>query len=310
MDKHSGYCAIVGRPNVGKSTLINRLIGQKLAITSRKPQTTRHSIIGVKTREDGQIVYVDTPGIHQRGEQAMNRYLNRTAKSALAGVDLLLFVVAAMKWTAEDQAVLDTVERARIPVILVINKVDRVKDKTQLLPFIAATAARGSFVESVPLSALRGDNVALLEQQVVRLLPRGEAFFPDDQLTDRSERFFAAELLREQLTRRYAKEIPYALSVEIERFEEHDNSGQRSHKAKQRDASPLINIAAVIWVERPGQKNIIIGRKGEALREVATQARLEMEKFFQRRVYLDVWVKVKRSWSSDESALIQLGYGD
>ncbi len=292
---HCGYCAIIGRPNVGKSTLLNRLIGQKLAITSRKPQTTRHSILGVKTVQQGQLIYVDTPGIHKRGDHAMNRYLNRTAKSVLTGVDLLLFVVEALSWVDEDEAVLESVIQSGIPVILVVNKVDKVKPKEKLLPFIAELSGRHRFEEIFPASAVSGENCDALEQRVIELLPEGEKTFPDDQLTDRSERFFASELIREQLIRRYAKEIPYALTVEIERFH---------------DEGKLYRIGAIVWVERPGQKNIIIGKKGQALKEVATEARLEMEKMFEKKVFLEVWVKVKKSWSSDENALSQLGYGE
>ncbi|MCW8944205.1 MAG: GTPase Era [Sedimenticola sp.] len=292
---HCGYCAIVGRPNVGKSTLLNRLIGQKLAITSHKPQTTRHSILGVKTTDEGQIIYVDTPGLHKRGDHAMNRYLNRTARSALADVDMILFVVEALRWTDEDQAVLNTISRLDIPVLLLVNKVDTVKNKEELLPFLEVTANRFNFQSVIPLSARKGDNILSLEKQVITAMPEGTAYFPEDQLTDRSERFFAAELVREQLTQRYAKEIPYALTVEIEKFEQEGN---------------LYRIHALIWVEREGQKNIIIGSKGEALKAVGTQARIEMEKFFDKKVFLQLWVKVKKSWSSDESALSRLGYSD
>jgi GTP-binding protein Era len=295
LQRRCGYCAIIGRPNVGKSTLLNRLIGQKLAITSHKPQTTRHSILGVKSRTEGQIIYVDTPGIHTRGDQAMNRYLNRTAKSALADVDLLLFVVEAQKWTSEDQSVLDSIKKYKTPVILVINKIDTIKKKDELLPYIAETSARFEFQEVIPVSARNSVQLEELESRVLGYLPEGDNFFPEDQLTDRSERFFAAELIREQLTRRYAKEIPYALTVEIEKFEEEGN---------------LYRINALIWVERPGQKNIIIGKKGEALKEVGKSARIEMEKFFGSKVFLTLWVKVKKSWSSDESALGRLGYGE
>jgi len=292
---YCGYCALIGRPNVGKSTLLNRLVGQKLAITSRKPQTTRHSILGVKTLAGGQVIYVDTPGIHQRDNHAMNRYLNRTAKTALADVDLLLFLVESLKWTLEDESVLTAIRDSSTPCILVVNKVDLIKDKARLLPYLADVAAKHPFAEVIPLSASNGDNLDVLEQKVVSLMPEAENFFPDDQLTDRSERFFASELIREQLTRRYAKEIPYALTVEIERFQEEGG---------------LCRIGAIIWVERPGQKNIIVGKRGGALKEVAQQARIEMESLFQRRVYLDIWVKVKKSWSSDENALSQLGYRD
>lgn len=292
---HCGYTAIVGRPNVGKSTLLNRIIGQKLAITSHKPQTTRHSILGVKTTKGGQIVYVDTPGIHKRGNQPMNKYLNRTAKSALGEVDLLLFVVEALRWTDEDESVLKTVITYGINCILIVNKVDRIKDKQVLLPFIAELSSRHNFSEIIPLSAINGSNVAELESKVLAAMPEGENIYPDDQLTDRSERFFAAELVREQLTQRYAKEIPYALTVEIEKFEVKKG---------------VYHISALIWVERKGQKNIIIGKDGEALKEVATQARLEMQKLFDHKVFLKVWVKIKKSWSTDSKSLHQLGYGD
>ena len=290
-----GYAAIVGRPNVGKSTLLNRLVGQKLAITSHKAQTTRHSILGIRTLPSGQIVYVDTPGIHQRADHAMNRYLNRTARNVLRDVDLLLFLVEAGRWTPEDEGVLGNARQAGVPVILAINKVDLIKDKAELLPYIAELAGRMDFYQVIPISARRGKNLERLQQLVLAALPEGDNFFPEDQVTDRPERFFAAELLREQLTRRYAKELPYALSVEIETFEE---EGQ------------LYRIGAVIWVERPGQKRILIGHQGQAMKETSTQARLAMEEFFQRRVFLSVWVRVKKSWSSDETALSRLGYGE
>ncbi|MES9857198.1 MAG: GTPase Era [Sedimenticola sp.] len=295
IENRCGYCAIIGRPNVGKSTLLNRMIGQKLAITSHKPQTTRHSIIGVKTMDHGQIVYVDTPGIHQRTDHAMNRYLNRTAKTAVAGVDLLLFVVEALCWTEEDQAVLDSIGQSDVPAILIVNKVDKQKQKDTLLPFLSEMSDRYQFLTIIPASAKKGDNLAAIETRVLSELPERNNFFPDDQISDRSERFFAAELIREKLTRRYAQEIPYALTVEIEKFQ---------------DEGGLYRIHGLIWVERPGQKNIIIGSKGEALKEVATQARIDMEKFFGKKVFLQLWVKVKKSWSSDEAALNRLGYSD
>ena len=294
-NNHCGYAAIIGRPNVGKSTLLNRIIGVKLAITSHKAQTTRHSILGIKTLQKGQVIYVDTPGIHERADHAMNRYLNRTAKTALADVDLLIFVVEALRWTREDEKVLGLLEDLKTPVILAVNKVDQVKQKEQLLPYLAETAKRYRFVEVVPISAKSGKNIETLESLVVAALPEGDNFYPEDQLTDRPERFFAAEMLREQLTRRYAKELPYAVSVEIERFEE---------------SNGLYRIGAVIWVEKPGQKAILIGKDGNALKQAATQARLSMQEFFDCKVHLNVWVKVKKSWSSDEAALVRLGYGE
>ncbi|MBK1723778.1 GTPase Era [Thiocystis violacea] len=290
-----GYVAIIGRPNVGKSTLLNRILGQKLAITSHKAQTTRHSILGIKTLPEGQILFVDTPGIHQRGANALNRYLNRTARSAIAETDLVLFVVEALRWTDEDAQALDAIAQSGVPAIGVVNKVDRVEDKQSLLPFLQELAQRHAFLELIPVSATKGDQIDALERLVVRALPAGEPVFPEDQVTDRSQRFFAAELVREQLMQRYGEELPYRTSVEIERFEERDGRYQ---------------IHALIWVERPSQKGIIIGKQGEALKAAATQARLEMQKLFDCPVHLEVWVKVKKSWSSDEAAIASLGYSE
>lgn len=295
MSNRCGYVAIVGRPNVGKSTLLNRVIGQKVAITSHKAQTTRHSILGIKTTETGQIVYVDTPGIHDRADHAMNRYLNRTAKASLFEVDLIIFVVEALKWTREDEKVLDFLNKQDSPVILAVNKCDQVKSKERLLPYLQEMSRRYAFAEVIPISASKGSYVEMLEEQVLARMPEGINFFPEDQLSDRSDRFFAAELVREQLTRRYAQELPYALSVEIEQFKEEGN---------------LYRIAAIIWVEKSSQKAIIIGKNGAALKEVSKHARIGMEKFFDKKVFLQTWVKVKKSWSSDESSLTRLGYGE
>jgi len=288
-----GYVAIVGRPNVGKSTLLNRMLGQKLAITSHKPQTTRHSILGIKSGPGGQILFVDTPGIHQRGDQALNRYLNRTARAALQDVDLVLFVVEAGAWTTEDQAVLAALDKIPAPCIAVVNKIDRLRNKARLLPYLQELAERREFRELIPVSAGKGDQIQVLEQQILSALPEGENIYPEDQLSDRPESFFAAELLREQLTRRYAKELPYQLSVEIERF---------------REEGRLYRINALIWVEKAAQKAIIVGKGGAALKEAASEARRQMERFFGCKVHLEVWVKVKSSWSSDEEALTRLGY--
>lgn len=293
-----GYAALVGRPNVGKSTLLNRLVGQKLAITSHKPQTTRHTILGISTSVRGQILYVDTPGIHQRIDKqrkAFSHYLNRTATGIIADVDVVLFVIEAMKWTDEDESVLQALLARKAPVILVINKVDRVEKKEALLPFLQEIAQKGHFAEVIPVSASKGANLSRLEELVLGLLPPGDNVFSDDELTDRSERFFAAELLREQLTRRYSKEVPYALTVEIESFV---------------DEGDRYKINALVWVEREGQKKILLGEKGLAMKEAATEARKQMADFFQRRVHLEVWVKVKKSWAGDEAALARLGYSD
>lgn len=289
-----GYAAIVGRPNVGKSTLLNQMVGQKIAITSHKPQTTRHAILGIKTLEQGQIIFVDTPGIHRRGSKGLNRVLNQTAERMLHDVDVVVFVVQADVWTDEDEAVLKSIRRSGKPVILVVNKIDLLERKESLLAYLSRFDV-SDFVEMIPVSAVKRDNVDVVENRVLAHMPKNSNFFPQEQVTDRSERFMAAELLREQLTRRYAREIPYALTVEIERFE---------------SEAERYSIGAVIWVEREGQKRIIIGKKGAALKETARIARESMENCFGTKVWLDVWVKVKKSWSSDEAALQSLGYLD
>jgi GTP-binding protein Era len=294
-DFRSGYAVLLGRPNVGKSTLLNRMLGQKLAITSHKPQTTRHRILGIHSDDAGQIIFVDTPGIHDRGKKAMNQYLNRTAHTAMLDVDVAVFVVHALEWTDEDHRVLDAIIRAKVPVIAAVNKVDLVAQKPLLLPFIEQLHQRHDFIDVVPVSAQKGDNVDSLVAAVRSQLPVGVAVFPEDQISDRSERFFAAELLREQLIRRYHRELPYSLTVEIERFEE-------------RDDRYLIN--AIIWVERESQRAILLGKRGEAMKQAATAARRAMNDFFQTRVHLEVWIKVKKSWSSDEAGLAALGYTD
>lgn len=290
-----GYVTLAGRPNVGKSSLLNRLVGQKLAITSHKPQTTRHRILGIKTSDAGQILFVDTPGLHQRGSQAMNRYLNRTAESAMQEVELVVLVCEAGRWTDEDAEVLARLSRQQVPVLAAVNKIDRVRPRDRLLPYLATLGERADFAAVVPVAARTGENCEVLEQQILAQLPAGEPIYPEDQLSDRPERFFAAELLREQLIRRYHQELPYALTVEIEAFTE---------------LPGRVNIGAVIWVERESQRRILIGRKGEALKATASAARQEMIRFFERRVGLDVWIKVRDSWSSDETSLAHLGYTD
>jgi len=290
-----GYAALVGRPNVGKSSLLNRLIGQKIAITSHKAQTTRHTLLGINTLPDGQIVYVDTPGLHLRGNSALNRTLNRAAEGVLGEVDVLLFVIQALAWTEEDEAALAAIKHAGRPVVLLVNKTDLVAPREKLLPFLQDLEKRYAFTAIIPVSARKGHNLDRVQQAVLQQLPESPNLFPEEQITDKSERFLAAELLREQLTRRYAKELPYALTVTIEKFE---------------DTGRLYRIYAVVWVERPGQKAILIGKDGEAMKEAARLAREGMEKLFQQKVWLEVWVKVRKSWSSDEQALAQLGYVD
>lgn len=288
-----GFVAIVGRPNVGKSTLLNRLLGHKLAITSDKAQTTRHAILGIRTQGRSQAIYVDTPGIHERGRGALNRYLNRTARATIADVDLVLFLVEGLRFTAEDAKALGMIAAAGVPTVAVINKIDRLRDKSRLLPYLRELSARHAFSALVPISAATGDQVDRLEGLVMESLLAGAAVFASDQLTDRPERFFAAELLREQLVRRYGDELPYRATVEIERFE--DRGGR-------------YRVKALIWVERPGQKAIVIGKRGESLKVAARQARLRMQTLFGCPVHLEVWVKVKKRWSSDATVLVGLGY--
>ena len=290
-----GYVALVGRPNVGKSTLMNHLLGQKLSITSRKPQTTRHRIIGIKTTEQAQIVYVDTPGIHLQAKKAMNRFMNRAASSAIDDVHVVVFVVEALKWTDEDEMVLSALKGITAPVILAVNKVDRLKQKEELLPFLHTLHEKLNFSEVVPISAKSGTNLPQLETEIIRHLDISEPYYPEDQLTDRSSRFLAAEIVREKLMRNLGQELPYATTVEIEKFEELDR---------------LNRIHALIWVERDNQKSIVIGEKGERLKKVGQQARLDMQKLFDKKVHLELWVKVKAGWSDDERALSSLGYRD
>jgi GTP-binding protein Era len=292
----SGYVAIIGRPNVGKSTLINRVLGQKLCITSRRPQTTRHRILGIKTTEQGQFIYVDTPGLHSDNKKAMNRYMNRAAASSIEDVDVVLFVVEGLKWTDEDQKVLKRLQKdAKAPVILVLNKADKLADKAALLPQIETLSQQFNFAAVVPISARKGMNTELLEQEIAKLMPEGELIYDEDQLTDRSSRFLAAEIVREKLFRFLGQELPYSLTVEVELFEEEDG---------------MYRIGAVVYVERSGQKSIVIGKKGEQLKLIGKEARLEMEQLFGCKVFLQIWVKVREGWSDNERMLKNLGYQD
>lgn len=292
----SGYVAIIGRPNVGKSTLINRVLGLKLCITSRRPQTTRHRILGIKTTETSQLIYVDTPGIHSDGKRAMNRYMNRAAAASVEDVDVVVFVIEGMKWTDEDERVLNKLRQdSSKPVILAMNKIDKLEDKATLLPQVEKLADKFNFAAIVPLSARRGINIESLEESIYALMPEGEMIFDEDQLTDRSSRFLAAEMVREKLFRHLGQELPYALTVDIEQFEDDDG---------------MYRISAVIYVERSGQKSIVIGKKGELLKQVGKDAREDMEKLFGCKVFLQLWVKVREGWSDNERMLRSLGYND
>ena len=290
-----GYIAIIGRPNVGKSTLLNHILGVKLSITSRKPQTTRHQILGVKTSEQAQFIYVDTPGIHGGGKKAINRYMNKAASSVIHDVDVVLFVVRALHWTPEDQRVLELLESVKTPVILVVNKVDMVPEKDQLLPYLQMLGVKFAFHNVLPVSALKGGNIGALEQCIQELLPVNPPVFDEDSYTDRSMRFLAAEIVREKLVRELGKELPYESTVEIEKFDEE---------------GALTEIHALILVESRGQKAIVIGAKGERLKSIGTKARKDLELLTGRKVFLKLWVKVKEGWSDSESALRSLGYSN
>jgi GTP-binding protein Era len=294
-EERCGYVAIIGRPNVGKSTLLNQLLGQKISITSRKPQTTRHRLLGIKTEGGTQIIYIDTPGLHLGKSHAMNRYLNRTAISSLEGVDIVVWLVEVLQWTEEDNHVLHILTKVTIPVILAVNKVDRLKDRNLLLPYLQEVSSKRDFAEVFPISAQKGDNLVELEQKFVSYLPKQALIYPHEQITDRSERFLAAEMVREKLVRLLGAELPYRLTVEIEHFSTQGN---------------LTHISALIWVERQGQKPIVIGKQGKMLKMVGEQARRDLENMLTRQVFLQLWVKVKEGWFDDERALRQLGYGD
>jgi GTP-binding protein Era len=288
-----GFVALVGRPNVGKSTLLNRLIGQKISITSRRPQTTRHRILGIRTSDSYQIVFVDTPGLHARQPRAMNRYLNRAAFDSLADVDVVVFVIEGTHWKEDDDWILEKLRAVSVPVIAVVNKVDRVSDKQTLLPFLQQLAGRYDFADIIPLSAGTGEQLPQLEAALLEYLPVSPALYDEDQITDRSQRFLAAELVREKLFRKLGEEIPYGLTVEIEQF---------------REEKGVLHIHALIWVEKTGHKAIVIGAKGRLLKEVGREAREDMQRAFDQKVFLRLWVKVKEGWSDDERALQSLGY--
>ena len=288
-----GYVAIVGRPNVGKSTLLNHILGQKLAITSRKPQTTRHNMLGIKTENNVQTIYVDTPGLHKDAEKALNRFMNKSAAQTLREVDVVLFGGVRTRWTDEDELVWNKVRHLECPVLLVVNKVDRLEDKKDMLPHLEWLAGQLPQAEIVPVSALHGGNIERLEQLVAERLPEGEHFYPDDQITDRSSRFLAAELIREKVMRQLGAEVPYQVAVEIEQFKQEGK---------------ILHIHALILVERDGQKKIIIGDGGARMKKIGQEARMDMQKLFGSKIMLNLWVKVKRGWSDDERALNSLGY--
>lgn len=290
-----GYVAIIGRPNVGKSTLLNNIMGQKISITSKKPQTTRHQLLGIKTTPNCQFLYVDTPGIHGNEARAINRYMNRSAKSVVRDVDVVVFVLDRMEWHDDDDIAAETVRRRGDHLIIAINKVDLVKDKEQLLPYLAQLQNKFPGAELVPIAAEKGENVDRLESLIESKLPPGKALFPDDQITDRSTRFLVAETIREKIMRQLGEEVPYSATIQIESF---------------KDSGKTIHIEAVVFVERDGQKAILIGKKGEKLKRIGTDARLDIETLLERKVMLNIWVKVKANWSDDDNALKSLGFDD
>ena len=291
----AGLVAVIGRPNVGKSTLINGLVGTKVSITSDRPQTTRHRMLGIASFDHGQLVLVDTPGIHGAQNKAMSRVLNRAARGALEGVDAALLVVEAGRWDDEDAMALAALKEAKVPVVLVVNKIDRLREKNDLLPYLAQVNEGRDFAAVHPLSALKRQGLEDLVVTLLPLLPEQPALYDEDDVTDRSMRFLAAEFVREQLMRQLGAELPYASAVEIERFEEDGN---------------MFRIGAVIWVERDSQKAIVIGKGGARLRSIGTKAREQMEKLFGRKVFLETWVRVRQGWSNDEAALRALGYSE
>ena len=296
IETRCGFVAIVGRPNVGKSTLLNKILGQKVSITSRKPQTTRHRILGIDTVDQYQTIYVDTPGLHSVEKRAINRLMNRAASSSLGNVEMVFFVVEGTHFYKDDEMVLNKLKNLTIPVILVINKIDQVQDKDSLLPFIAEMNQKMNFKEIIPSSAVHGNNGQELRKIAQESLPPCEFIFPEDYITDRSSRFMASEIIREKLMRFTGDELPYSVTVEIENFKV--------------DEKGIYNIDALILVERDSQKKMVIGANGSKLKTVGTEARMDLERLFQAKVFLRTWVKVKSGWADDERALRSLGYID
>lgn len=289
---HCGYIAIVGRPNVGKSTLLNNIIQQKISITTRKPQTTRHTVTGIKSTDQVQMVFIDTPGLHRNAKRALNRYMNRSASAILNDVSVIVWVVDTLKWTPDDELVLEKLQFIDIPVILVINKIDRIAQKDDLLPAIKNFNEIRNFAEIIPLSARNRSQVDHLEKVIAKYLPENEFFYDVEQVTTRSERFLASEFIREKLFRYLGEELPYAVTVNIDKYQLKVN---------------ILHIDAIIWVERTGQKSIVIGKQGELLKKIGTEARHDIEQMSGHKVFLRLWVKVKENWADDEKYIEFLG---
>ncbi|HLD17413.1 MAG TPA: GTPase Era [Coxiellaceae bacterium] len=290
---HAGFISIIGQPNVGKSTLLNALLGRKVSITSRKPQTTRHRLLGIKTVESTQMIFVDTPGFQLGFKRALNRVMNKNVKIALKDVDAILFVIEALYWNKRDEAVLKLLRNTQAPVILVVNKIDKIKLRETLLPFIQSLQEKFSFKAIIPISAKNHTQLEVLEKMLLTLMPEGPFLYEPHQMTDRDERFLASEIIREKVMRQTGEEVPYSTNIMIEQFEQ--------------DGS-LLRISAVIWVEKDGQKAIMIGEKGEKLKRIGTDARKELEKLLGQKIFLQLWVKVKSGWSDNPSLISQLGY--
>ena len=295
-DTKCGFVAFVGRPNVGKSTLLNQLLGHKLSITSRKPQTTRHRILGIDTFDNVQMIYVDTPGLHRQEPRAINRLMNKAAASSIEDVDFVVFVVEPDRWTDDDELVLEHLKTTNTPVILFINKVDKLENKEKLLPQLELLSKKHDFEHIIPGAALKNEQVEALKKYLSEAMPASEFIFPDDYYTDRSERFLAAEIIREKLIRQLGDELPYSITVEIEQFKTDENG--------------LLRINGLILVERKGQKSIVIGKGGSRLKKVGSDARMDMKKLFGQKIFLELWVKVKDGWADDERALRSLGFDD
>ena len=295
----AGHVAVLGRPNVGKSTLVNALVGAKVSIVSPRPQTTRHRLLGIATFPDAQLLLVDTPGIHrEQGKStasAMHRWMNRAARGALEGVDVAVLVIRAGQWDDADSFAYEALRTAGLPVVLVVNQIDRIRDKTTLLPYLAKITEGREFVDVHPISALKRNGLEALVKTVTQYLPEQPALYGEDEITDKSQRFLAGEMVREQLMRQLGEELPYATTVEIESFSVEGS---------------MLRIGAVIWVERDGQKAIVIGKGGERLRDIGSKARLQIERLFGAKVFLQTWVRVREGWSDDEAALRTFGYHD
>ncbi len=293
----SGYIALVGRPNAGKSTLLNRLLGQKLAITSRRPHTTRHRLLGIHTTSDYQMVFVDTPGMHDGKQNSMNRYINRTARASLLGVDVVVVMISPRGWTEADKTILQVAGSDGVPVVVAINKIDTLEEREALLPLIQETTAlnAGTIREVIPISALKGENLDRLESALLQYLPEQAMLFPEDQVTDKTLRFMAGEYIREQIFRQLGQEVPHAAAVSIESWTEEKN---------------ILHIEATIWVERPGQKAIVIGKKGARLKELGSEARKSLQALIGKKINLQLWVKVRENWRDNETMLRNLGFGE